>query len=78
MDAYMSRIKEMPLCGIKASYWLDFFKIFRQDATESEIFEALGKLRSRVEAEAEAMVSSRLNKEEILSVLSTLERSWFA
>ncbi len=76
MDAYMSRIKAMPLCGIKALYWLDFFKIFHQDATEEEMSVAFGKLRSRVEAEA--LVSSRLNKEDILLVLSTLERSWFA
>jgi hypothetical protein len=75
MDAYMSRTKEMPLCGIKATYWLDFFKIFHQDAQEPEIAAALEKLRSRIEVEP---VSASFNKEEILLVLSTLERSWFA
>jgi hypothetical protein len=76
MDAYMSRIKAMPLCGIKASYWLDFFKIFHQDATENNVSKAFNKLRTRVEAES--LVSASLNKEDVLLVLSTLERSWFA
>ena len=76
MDAYMSRIKAMPLCGIKAAYWLDFFKIFHQDAKEEEISAALNKLRSRIAAEA--MVPTNLNKDEVLLVLGTLERSWFA
>lgn len=76
MDAYMSRIKAMPLCGIKACYWLDFFKIFHQDASENQIAAALAKLRSRIETEK--MVSSGVDKEEGLLILSALERSWFA
>ncbi len=76
MDVYMSRIKAMPLCGIKACYWLDFFKIFHQDASENQIAAALAKLRSRIETEK--MVSSRADKEEVLLILSALERSWFA
>lgn len=76
MDAYMSRIKAMPLCGIKASYWLDFFKIFHQDATENDISQAFDKLRMRVEAES--LVSANLSKDDVLLVLNTLERCWFA
>ncbi|MGI5869976.1 MAG: hypothetical protein ACOX9C_11100 [Kiritimatiellia bacterium] len=76
MDGYMSRIKAMPICGIKASYWLDFFKIFHQDATDEQIAKAFEKLRQRIESEK--IVSSGIDKEEILRVLNTLERSWFS
>jgi len=76
MDAYMSRIKAMPLCGIKASYWLDFFKIFHQDATEREIVVALGKLRSRIETETS--LSPETRRQDFLQILNALERSLFA
>ena len=76
MDDYMSRIKAMPICGIKASYWLDFFKIFHQDATDVQIAAAFEKLRTRIVTEK--IVTPGIDKEEVLLVLSALERSWLA
>ena len=75
MDSYMERIKTMPLCGIKAQYWLDFFKIFQQDATDKDITLALEKLKNRIAGED--TLSSQVNREEMLRVIHTLERILF-
>ena len=74
MDGYMARIKAMPLCGIKAGYWLDFFKIFQQDATESEISAALLKLKQRVESES--LCSDLTVRTELLRTIQLLEKAW--
>jgi hypothetical protein len=76
MDNYMARTKAMPLCGIKALHWLDFFKIFHQDATENEIAIALQKLKSRIESEYPRPASP--DRTELLRVIQILEKSWLA
>lgn len=43
-----------PVCGIKATYWLDFFKIFHQDTTDAQIRAALEKLRKKVDDVSES------------------------
>jgi len=76
MDDYMARTKAMPLCGIKASHWLDFFKIFQQDATENDIAAALAKLKSRVASDPLRVNSP--DRMELLRVIQILERSWLS
>ena len=49
MDEYLARMQVQPVCGIKATYWLDFFKIFHQDTTDTQIRAALEKLRKKVD-----------------------------
>jgi hypothetical protein len=72
----MERIKAMPLCGIKALYWLDFFKIFQQDATDRTISSAFEKLKNRIASESPMITS--IDRADVLRVIHTLERILFA
>jgi hypothetical protein len=76
MDNYMTRTKAMPLCGIKASHWLDFFKIFHQDATETEITAAFDRLKTRIASEPLRPESP--DRAELLRVVQILEKSCLA
>lgn len=69
MDEYLCRMKVQPVCGIEARYWLEFFKIFHQDATSEEISQALRRLRERVNN-----LSSTSQKNEFTDVVLALER----
>lgn len=68
MDEYLEQMQVQPVCGIRAAYWLEFFKIFHQDATDSQIRNALEKLRKKAENIGESM-----QKKRFLDVLSALE-----
>ncbi len=69
MDEYLEKMQLQPVCGIRASYWLEFFKIFHQDATDVQIVEALERLRKRVER-----ISESEQKRSFLEILALLER----
>lgn len=47
MDAYLAQIKETPLCGISAQYWLDFFSIFKDQEAPERIRQEIAKLGAR-------------------------------
>lgn len=68
MDEYLAKMQLQPVCGIRASYWLEFFKIFHQDATDAQIRGALERLRKKAEAIAESS-----QKKSFLHVLAVLE-----
>ena len=36
MDLYMSKLNDIPLCGIKAVFWREFLKAFQESATDAE------------------------------------------
>lgn len=62
-------LRVQPVCGIKAAHWLEFFKIFHQDATDAEIAAAFDRLRRRVDD-----VRSDPVKTSVLAILSSLEK----
>lgn len=68
MKEYLDLMTVQPVCGIKAIHWLEFFKIFHQDVTDSEIRDSFDKLRSN----AEGITSSPL-RESVLALLADLE-----
>ena len=68
MDEYLEQMRIQPVCGIRAVYWLEFFKIFHQDATDAQIRKALDRLRVKAES-----VSESIQKQSLLDVLSALE-----
>jgi len=68
MTEYLTKMQLQHVCGIRASYWLEFFKIFHQDATDLEIRNALEKMRKKAEA-----ISESSQKRSFLNVLSVLE-----
>lgn len=68
MDDYLQKMQLQPVCGIRASYWLDFFKIFHQDALDVEITEAFKRLRKKAE-----LMKGTEQKASFLEILSVLE-----
>jgi hypothetical protein len=50
MDEYIRRAKEELLAGIRAEYWLSFFKIFQEQRDPATIRQEIEKLRQRVES----------------------------
>ncbi len=68
MDDYLSKMQLQPVCGIRAAYWLEFFKIFHQDATDEQIEKALDRLRAKVDG-----IPESAQKRSFLEVLSVLE-----
>ena len=49
MDAYMQKLNDVQLCGIKTIYWRQFLKVFQESTTETEARVALERLRQRVQ-----------------------------
>ena len=49
MDAYMLKLNEVQLCGIKSTYWREFLKTFQEGTTDERARGALERLRRRVE-----------------------------
>ena len=48
MDAYMQKLNEVQLCGIRTTYWRQFLKAFQESTTDAEARLALERLRQRV------------------------------
>ncbi|MBQ6140311.1 MAG: hypothetical protein IJI54_03410 [Kiritimatiellae bacterium] len=68
MDEYLERMRVQPVCGIRAAYWLEFFKIFHQDATDAQIRKALERLRAKAEC-----IDESSQKKRFFDVLTALE-----
>ena len=49
MDEYLARAKEELLAGIRAEYWLSFFKIFQDQRDPAIIRSEIDKLRQKVD-----------------------------
>ena len=49
MDAYIQKLHDVLLCGIKTTYWQDFLRTFQEGTTDAEARAALLRLRQRVE-----------------------------
>ena len=50
MDDYLARAKAELLAGIRAEYWLSFFKIFQEQRDPATIRQEIEKLRQKVES----------------------------
>lgn len=51
MDAYLRKLDDVQLCGIKTVYWREFLKIFQENTSDTQILAALDRLRQRVRKE---------------------------
>ena len=69
MDEYLQIMLAQNVCGIRAHYWLEFFKLFQENATDTAISEGLCRLREQIDAKAASPV-----KESVLGILSSLEQ----
>ncbi len=71
MDAYMLKLNEAPLCGIKTVFWRDFLKAFQESATDVQARAALERLRRRV-LETTELPSPK--SQAALTIIAELER----
>lgn len=53
MDAYMQKLDDIPLCGIKATYWRQFLKAFQESTTDEQARLALAQLKTRIHQAAD-------------------------
>lgn len=53
MDSYMAKLNDVPLCGIKSSFWRQFLKAFQESSTDEQARAALERLRQRVQETAD-------------------------
>ena len=49
MDAYLQKLDDVQLCGIKTVYWREFLKTFQENTSDIQAREALERLRQRVQ-----------------------------
>lgn len=49
MDAYMQKLDDVQLCGIKTVHWRQFLKAFQESTTDAEARTALERLKQRVQ-----------------------------
>jgi hypothetical protein len=69
MDEYLSRAKAELLAGIRAEYWLSFFKLFQDQRDPAFIRQEIEKLRQRIEI----LPTNRSRVDAALSILQALE-----
>ena len=49
MDAYLQKLDDVQLCGIKTVYWREFLKTFQENTSDLQVRTALERLRQRVQ-----------------------------
>ena len=72
MDAYIQKLHDVPLCGIKTTYWQDFLRTFQEGTTDEQARAALLRLRRRVERVPGRAASTKV--EAIAAIVRHLER----
>jgi len=76
MDKYLAQALEELLCGIQATHWLRFFKIFQDQRDVSSIGAAVDGLRAKVEAKLKTSPSEELSAvQAILDNLKTFVKT---
>jgi hypothetical protein len=71
MDSYMSKLNEVPLCGIKTVFWREFLKAFQESTTDAQARTALERLRRRI---AETTDLPAPKAQATLAIIVELER----
>lgn len=72
MDEYLQSILSEPLCGISASSWLDFFKIFTENYGDADVKTRILKIRAKLGATGSAIEPL---KSPYLEMLDIMERA---
>ena len=70
LDAYMVKLNETTLCGIKADHWRQFLKVFQEGTTDEEARKALDRLRTVVQ---QSTTITSPKAESVLRILNELE-----
>jgi len=69
MDEYLARAKAELLAGIRAEYWLSFFKLFQDQRDPAVIRQEIERLRHRIEH----LPANKQRAEAALTILQALE-----
>lgn len=69
MNEYLSVMLAQPVCGIRARHWLEFFKLFQENATDEAISAGLERLRGQINVMAPSPT-----KESVLAIVASLEQ----
>ena len=72
MDAYIQKLHDVLLCGIKTTYWQDFLRTFQEGTAEAEARAALTRLRERIERASGGAAATKV--EAIAVIVTELER----
>lgn len=72
MDAYLQRLDDVQLCGIKTVYWREFLKTFQENTSDIQIRAALERLRQRVQKGADIPSSKSRSALAIIADLEVL------
>ena len=70
MDAYLQKLDDVQLCGIKTVYWRKFLRTFQENTSDIQAREALERLRQRVQKGTD-MPSSKTRS--ALAIITELE-----
>ena len=71
MDLYMTKLNDIPLCGIKTVFWRQFLKAFQESTTDEQARIALERLRQRIQQTTD-LPSPKAQA--ALSIVAELER----
>lgn len=69
MDSYLQQLSEVQLCGIPAQSWREFFKIFQEHRSQTQIQAEIAKLKDRAPLAKDQTTDSPLQ-----IILSQLEK----
>lgn len=72
MDAYVQKLNDVLLCGIKTIYWQDFLRAFQEGTSETDARSALQRLREKVETEASDITPTKVDA--TVAIVGQLER----
>jgi hypothetical protein len=72
MDSYMRKLEDVPLCGIKTTYWRQFLKAFQESTTDEETHAALERLRERVQGATDIASPKAQSAQVIIAELARL------
>ena len=72
MDAYIQRLHDVSLCGIKTTYWQDFLRTFQDGTADADARTALLRLQERVERVPSGAATTKV--EAITAVVTQLGR----
>jgi hypothetical protein len=71
MDDYRAKLDDIPLCGIKITFWRQFLKAFQESSTDEQARAALDRLRQQVRNNTE-LPSAKARA--ALTIIAELER----
>jgi hypothetical protein len=71
LDLYMTKLNDIPLCGIKTVFWRQFLKAFQESTTDEQARLVLDRLRQRIQQTTDQLSPKA---QAALTIVTELER----